>query len=121
MVPLHTPEQQEAPASAPQLSPEARHAVVESSAQDPLSQDDEQHSSSIMQLVPDTLQVAPPQVPPWQSSEQQAWWVSHRDPSAAQYPRHSRLPPCGSQRPLQHLLRVAHELPGDMHAPDGRQ
>jgi hypothetical protein len=95
--------------------------VAESSPQKPLSQEVEQHSSSIMQLLPATLQVAPPQVPPWQSSEQQSWWVSQCEPSTAQYPRHSRPPPRGSHRPLQHRLRVLHVVPGDMHAPDGRQ
>jgi len=85
VVALHTPEQQLAPASTPeQPSPDALHVVLESSVQDPLSQDDEQHSSSIMQLVPATLQVAPPHVPPWQSSAQQSWCASQRAPSAAQ-------------------------------------
>ena len=82
----------------------------------------EQHSSSTPQLLPATLQIAPPHTLPWQASEQQ----SCGDVAGCIRPPRSRRGmtrslPFGSHRPLQHVLRVVHELSGDVQAPDGKQ
>jgi hypothetical protein len=119
---LHTPEQHGGPAPlAGQPSPEARHTVLESSAQSPLSHDCEQHSSSPPHAAPATLQIAPPHLPAVQARLQQSRAASQAEPSARQYAAQMRLLPLDSQRALQHVARVVHVLPGAVHAPDCKQ
>jgi hypothetical protein len=79
----------------------------------------EQQSESPAQLAPATAQRAPPHVPPLHASEQQSWAAEHFAPSGTQYPRHTVAPlsPVGSQRELQHVLRVAQAEPGEVQAP----
>jgi hypothetical protein len=82
---LQTPEQQVMPASPPvQPSPDARQTVLESIAQTPLLQDDEQQSSSAEQVLPATMQMGAPHTLPWQPSEQQSCATSQCEPSTAQ-------------------------------------
>jgi hypothetical protein len=119
---LHTPEQQPTPASPPvHDSPDGRHAVLESIAHVVLLQEREQHSPSWAHVEPATLQIAPPHTLPLHASEQQSCARSQCAPSGAQYVAQIKLLPLGSQRPLQQVLRVLHDVPGDVHAPDGRQ
>ena len=85
VVVLHTPEQQPTLTLPPvHDSPDARHAVLESSAQTLSSHAREQHSSSEAHAVPTTLHTMPPHVPPLQSSAQQSDACSQDDPSARQ-------------------------------------
>ncbi len=73
------------PASPPeQPSPDARQTVLESIAQTPLLQDEEQQSSSAVQLLPATRQMGGPHTFAWQPSEQQSWATSQCEPSTAQ-------------------------------------
>ncbi len=58
--------------------------VLESTAQKPLSQDREQHSSFLAHEPPKTLQITPPQTLAWHASEQQSCEPSQWAPSAAQ-------------------------------------
>ncbi len=82
---LHTPEQQVMPASPPvHPSPDARQTALESIAHTPLLQDEEQQSSSWLQLLPATEQMGDPHTLAWQPSEQQSCATLHGEPSTAQ-------------------------------------
>jgi hypothetical protein len=117
---LQTPEQQLAPLE--QASPVGKQPL-EGDAHVCWKHLPEQQSESLLQCALAGLHCEPPQMPPLQASEQQENDSVHWAPSRLQKLLHKNCPrrPCGSQRELQHSVRVEHGTPGPSHVPDGRQ